>query len=298
MSIQSMTGYGRFEQSFESGKYTVEVKSVNNRFAEIQTRLPKVFNPLELQIRKKISEKLERGSINLNVNFEAAQGAISIDYDEKVFEQYTEVFNKMSQKIGDGEVRDISLLSPFFREFVVSKPTEFSIEELTAEIMQVIDKAIENLTEERKREGAALSGFFLKSLDEILQNVEKVEKYAPQRIERYKERLNTAVELLKKEGIDEQRISLEIILMVEKLDITEEITRLKTHIFATKSLISESNSGKATQAVGKRLGFWLQEINREINTIGSKANDGAISEIVVLMKDAAEQMREQSLNLL
>jgi len=292
MSVQSMTGYGRFEQSFESGKYSAEIKSVNNRFAEIQVRLPRVFNPLELQIRKLLSDKLERGSINLNLNFEAAQGAIAIDYDEKLVEQYAVIFNKMSQKIGGKKIKDISLLSPFFRDFIVSKPVEFSLEELTAEVIQVIENAISALIEERKREGADLAKFFVKSLDEILQNVEKVEKYAPQRIEKYKERLNTAVELLRKEGVDEQRITLEVVLMVEKFDITEEITRLKTHISATKNLIANENN------VGKKLGFWLQEINREINTIGSKANDSSIAEIVVSMKDAAEQMREQSLNLL
>ena len=298
MSVQSMTGYGRFEQSFESGKYSVEIKSVNNRFAEIQCRLPRVFNPLELQIRKLLSEKLERGSINLNVNFEATHGAVSIDYDENLVDKYAEIFGKISQRLGGGELKDISLLSPFFRDFIVTKHVEFSLEELTDEVMSVIGRAIELLIEERMREGAALSAFLLKSLDGIWGNVEKIEKYAPQRIEKYKERLQTAVESLQKENIDEQRIALEIVLLTERLDITEEILRLKTHIAATKVLLSDPNQNLSPQAVGKRLGFWLQEINREINTIGSKANDGTISEIVVEMKDAAEQMREQSLNLL
>jgi len=298
MSIQSMTGYGRFEQSFESGKYSAEIKSVNNRYAEIQCRLPRVFNPLELQIRKLLDDRLVRGSINLNVNFEAAQGAVEIGYDEKMLDSYAEIFSKMSQRLGGGEIKDISLLSPFFRDLIVSKPVEFSLEVLTDELISVIEKAIEALIEERKREGAALAEFFVKSFGDILQNVEKIEKYAPQRIEKYRERLHTAVEMLQKEGVDEQRIALEVVMLVEKLDITEEITRLKTHISATKALLGEPNQNVPLQAVGKKLGFWLQEINREINTIGSKANDSAIAEIVVSMKDAAEQMREQSLNLL
>jgi uncharacterized protein (TIGR00255 family) len=291
MSVQSMTGYGRFEQVFESGKYSVEIKSVNNRFSEIQCRLPKVFSPLEIQIRKFLNEKLERGSINLNLNFEAVSGAVSIDYDENLVERYLEVFDKISNKFNREKLKDISLLSPFFRDFIVTKPVEYLLDELNDDLMHVIGKAVEFLVAEREREGTALNEFLLKSLDSILQNVEKIECHAPCRTEKYKAKMQTAIDSLLKEHVDEQRIALELVLMVEKLDITEETTRLKTHVSATKNLLETGTS------VGKRLGFWLQEISREINTIGSKANDSIMADIVVAMKDTAEQMREQSLNL-
>lgn len=291
MFVQSMTGYGRCEQSFASGKYSVEIKSVNNRFMEIQCRLPRIFNPLELQIRKYLTDKLERGSVNINVNFEAASADTDIDFDEKLAAQYFGLFNRMSKKFGY-KTKDMSLLMPFFRDFIVSKPKEFSMNEISEEFFEILEKAVLLLVSERKREGESTGEFLLKSLDLMSENLCKIEIYAPQRIEKYKNKLNTAVNLLKKEGIDEQRIALEVILTVEKIDITEEITRLKAHISATKNLLETEIS------VGKRLGFWLQEINREINTIGSKANDAAIADIVVSMKDAAEQMREQSLNLL
>ncbi|MCL1947249.1 MAG: YicC family protein [Chitinivibrionia bacterium] len=292
MSVQSMTGYGYYEQIFESGKYSAEIRSVNNRFIEIQCHLPRTFSALEQQIRKVLSEKLERGSVKLNVNFEAANGSVCIDYDKNLVGRYMEIFNEISQKFGAAQPKDISLLQPFFRDIIVSKPVEIKTEEFSGELFAVIEKSVELLLIERKREGASIKEFLLKSLDSISQNVGKINVLAPQRIEKYREKLQTAVNLLNKECVDEQRIALEVVLMVEKLDITEETTRLKTHISAAKKMLETENS------VGKRLTFWLQEINREINTIGAKANDCAIADIVVSMKDAAEQMREQSLNLL
>jgi uncharacterized protein (TIGR00255 family) len=293
MSIQSMTGYGHFEQVFESGKFSVEIRSVNNRFIETQCHIPRIFNSSEQQVRKLLADKLERGTVKLSVNFESAQTqTLCIDYDRELVERYLEIFGEISQKMGAQAPKDISLLQPFFRDIIVSKPVELKAEELVGQMFCVIEKAIEILIEERQREGAETRDVLLKLLDFISQGVEKIEVLAPKRLERYKEKLQTAVQNLKKECVDEQRIAQEIVLMTEKLDITEETTRLKTHISATKKMLEEES------AVGKRLGFWLQEINREINTVGSKANDSAIADIVVSMKDAAEQMREQSLNLL
>ncbi|MDR0303986.1 MAG: YicC family protein [Chitinispirillales bacterium] len=294
MFSQSMTGYGRFERSFASGKYSVEIKAVNSRFIEIQCRMPRIFNPLELQIRKYIADKLERGSININLSFEAASEETNIDFDEKSFSQYVNLFDKLAkscQKTADFS-DFMRFLTPFTKDIIVSKPKEYSVDELSKEVFEVVENVTDLLIIERKREGDALCEFLLKSLNLIDENLCKIESYAPQRIEKYKNKLNTAIDLLRKDGIDEQRISLEVILTIEKIDITEEITRLKTHISATKNLIENECS------IGKRLGFWLQEINREINTIGSKANDAAIAGVVVSMKDTAEQMREQSLNLL
>jgi len=292
MSVQSITGYGYCEQVFESGKYSVELRSVNNRFIEIQCHLPRVFSSLEQQIRKLLTEKLKRGSVKLNVNFESAQGAVTIDYDRILVERYMEIFDEISKKTGVEKPNDISVLQPFFRDVIISKPVDIKAEELSEELFAAIEKTIESLIVERLREGAALKDFLIESLDLISQNIEKIETLAPHRIEKYREKLNANVKLLDNECVDEQRIALEIVLMVEKLDITEEIIRLKTHISATKKMLENES------LVGKRLVFWLQEINREINTIGSKANDCAISDIVVCMKDAAEQIREQSLNLL
>jgi uncharacterized protein (TIGR00255 family) len=293
MSIQSMTGYGHFEQAFESGKFSAEVRSVNNRFMETQCHLPRVFYSSEQQLRKLLADKLERGTIKLSVNFESTQvQTLNIDYDRELVDRYLEIFGEISQKMGAEKPKDISLLQPFLRDIIVSKSPELEAEALVGQMFSVVEKAIELLIEERAREGAETRDVLLKSLDFIFQNIEKIELLAPKRLERYKEKLQTALQNLKKECIDEQRIAQEIVLMCEKLDITEETTRLKTHISATKKMLEEES------AVGKRLGFWLQEINREINTVGSKANDSAIADIVVSMKDAAEQMREQSLNLL
>jgi uncharacterized protein (TIGR00255 family) len=292
MSVQSITGYGHFEQIFESGRYTAEIRSVNNRFMEIQCHLPRIFNPLEQQIRKLLNEKLERGTVKLNVSFEAAHGAVCIDYDRELVKRYLEIFNEISLNIGGEKIKDVSLLSPFFRDVIVSKPVELTVQDLSTELFRVIEEAMNRLITERKREGRSLKGFLFKSFDSISQNITEIERLTPQRIEKYKEKIQTAISTLCNECVDEQRIALEVVLMIEKLDITEEITRLKTHISATKKLLESEDS------IGKRLGFWMQEINREINTIGSKANDSAIADIVVSMKDTAEQIREQSQNLL
>jgi len=306
MSVQSMTGYGRYEQSFASGKYSAEIKSVNNRFSEIQCRLPKIFSQQEMQIRKYLTDKLERGSITLNLSFEPADGdgeETGICFDEKAFKQYIGLFAKMHNfyyerklvgEVGVScEFMDFSqFFALFIKEVIVSKPKECLTDESSKEIFEVVEKAADLLISDRKREGDALCKFLFKSLDSICENLSKIENCAPLRVEKYKNKLNASAQVLKNEGLDEQRIITEIFLMVERFDITEEIIRLKTHISATRKLLETENS------VGKRLGFWLQEINREINTIGSKANDAAIADIVVSMKDAAEQMREQSLNLL
>jgi len=295
MSVQSMTGYGRYEQSFASGKYSAEIKSVNNRFSEIQCRLPRTFGSQEMQIRKYLTDKLERGSIMFNLSFEPADGEeTGVGFDEKAFKQYTDLFRKMALSYGDEpQFSDFTrFFAPFIKDVIVSKPKECLPDESSNEIFEVVEKAAELLISERKREGEALCNFLLKSLDSICENLSKIENCAPLRVEKYKNKLNAAAQVLKNDGFDEQRIMTEIFLIVERFDITEEITRLKTHVSAARKLLETENS------VGKKLGFWLQEINREINTIGSKANDAAIADIVVSMKDAAEQMREQSLNLL
>ena len=297
MSVQSMTGYGRFEQSFASGKYSAEIKSVNNRFSEIQCRLPRIFSQQEMQIRKYLTDKLERGSIIFNLNFEPAdenEEETGIGFDEKTFKQYMSLFRKMSLFYGDEpRFSDFTrFFAPFVKEVIVSKPKECLPDESSKEIFEVVEKAVDLLILERKREGESLCKFLLESLDSICENISKIENCAPLRVEKYKNKLNAAAQVLKNDGLDEQRIMTEIFLMVERFDITEEITRLKTHVSATRKLLETED------LVGKKLGFWLQEINREINTIGSKANDAAIADIVVSMKDAAEQMREQSLNLL
>jgi uncharacterized protein (TIGR00255 family) len=288
-----MTGYGHFEQVFENGKFSAEVRSVNNRFMETQCHIPRIFSSSEQQVRKLLADKLERGTVKLSVNFETALAqTVCIDYDREMVDRYLEIFGEISQKMNAETPKDISLLQPFFRDIIVAKPQELEAEALVGQMFIAIEKAVEHLIEEREREGAELRDVLLKSLDFISQSVEKVELLAPKRLEKYKEKLQTAIQTLKKECVDEQRIAQEIVLMCEKLDITEETTRLKTHISATKKMLEEES------AVGKKLGFWLQEINREINTIGSKANDSAIANIVISMKDVAEQMREQSLNLL
>lgn len=296
MSVQSMTGYGRCEQSFASGKYSAEIKSVNNRFSEIQCRLPRIFSQQEMQIRKYLADKLERGSISINISFESADEEESgIDFDEKAFKQYADLFRRMARSYNGGDLSfsEFSrLFTPFVKEVIVSKPKECQTDESPKEIFEVVEKAAQLLISERIREGEALCKFLLESLDSICENISKVENCAPLRAEKYKNKLNAAAQVLKNDGFDEQRIITEVFLMVEKFDITEEITRLKTHVSAARNLLETESS------VGKKLGFWLQEINREINTIGSKANDAAIADIVVSMKDAAEQMREQSLNLL
>lgn len=291
MSIQSMTGFGRSEIEGKTGNYKVEVKSVNNRYFNVQFRMPSLFNSLEQKMKQALQDALERGSVNVSIFWEAPTDEIEVTADNELAAKYVTILKSISSEFELSGEPAISDLAPFYREIITQKLAEFSDDELWDDISKALEEAIVACVSDRSREG----DFTVQELKGVVYDIENdladVVKLAPARIEKYKEKLQRNVEELKGEGVDESRLAFEITLMSEKLDIAEEVTRLSSHIVAMKELLSGGIS------VGKRMGFLLQEFNREVNTIGSKANDASISNIVVAMKESVEKMREQSLNL-
>lgn len=291
MSIQSMTGFGRSEIESKTGNYKIEVKSVNNRYLNVQFRMPSLFNSLEQKMKQLIQDSLERGSVNVSIFWEAPAEEIEVSCDAVLAAKYVDILKSVSSEFSLSGEPAISDLAPFYREFISQKLAEFSDEELWEDIKVGLVDSIEKCVEDRKREG----DFTVQELKAVVYDIENdladVVKLAPSRLEKYKERLQRNIDEIKGEGVDEARVTFEITVMAEKLDIAEEVTRLSSHIVAMKELLTGGES------VGKRMGFLLQEFNREVNTIGSKANDASISNIVVAMKESVEKMREQSLNL-
>jgi len=291
MKIQSMTGFGRSEAEQSTGNYKVEIKTVNNRYIDVQFRMPRIFNVLERKMRTYLTEQLVRGSVSININREAPSDDVVVSYDSVLAGKYVDVLKSLCDDFSLEGNPSVSDLAPFYREFVTQELAEFTDEQLWADLEPVVLEAVQAVIEVREKEGEFTRLGLLELLDVIENGLEKVKEFAPERLEKVRERLTKVVEDLKGEGVDEARVAFETSIMADKLDLAEEILRLSAHIVAMKELLTSD------QEVGKRLNFLLQEMNREINTIGSKANDSNISSIVVDLKEATERIREQVQNL-
>lgn len=291
MNLQSMTGFGRAEAECKSGNYRIEIKSVNNRFLDVQFRIPRVCNPFEQKIKSLLSQKLVRGSVNVSISREAPESELSITYKPEIAEKYVAVLKSINSDYSlNGEI-SISDLQPYFKDIITQEVVNIDEDELWEDIEHVLTVAVDNIVTVRETEGEYIRKGLLEILDEIKEGLVKVKEIAPARLVRAKERLKKAVADLKGEGVDEARLAFETSIMADKLDIAEEILRLSAHIEAMEKILNSNGE------VGKKMNFLLQEMNREINTIGSKANDKELSAIVVNLKEAAERIREQALNL-
>ncbi len=291
MKLQSMTGFGRAEAEQETGNYKIEIKTVNNRFLDVQFRMPKICNSLEQKIRNALSERLVRGSVSVNINREASADAVTVTYDPEITAKYVDVLTSISESFNLSGNPAVADLAPFYRDIITQELAEFTDEQLWNDLVPVLNSALDQLVDVRETEGEFTRKGLIELLATIESGLEEIKNYAPKRLDKVRTKFSKMVEDLKGEGIDEARLTFETSIMADKLDIAEEILRLSAHIVAMKDLLSSDAE------VGKRMNFLLQEINREINTIGSKANDSDISRIVVDLKEAAERIREQALNL-
>ena len=290
--IKSMTGYGKAIAETPQKKITVEIKSLNSKQLDINTRLPWLYKEKEIEIRNMISQGLERGKVDLAISF------------DNVDEEFIPVINRAAVKNYFAQLKEISdeleidfnddILATIMRlpETMKSERQELSPDEWQIVNTQ-ISEAITMLDLYRIEEGKALEQDIRLSLQRIFTSLESIESFEPGRIERVKEKLCTLLEEnLKSENIDRNRFEQELIFYLEKFDINEEKVRLKKHC----EYFLETVAGPAPN--GKVLGFIAQEMGREINTIGSKANDASIQKLVVMMKDDLEKIKEQSLNIL
>jgi uncharacterized protein (TIGR00255 family) len=284
--IQSMTGYGKSLVQLPSKKITVEIKSLNSKNLDLNTRVPSSYREKELEIRNRLSKSLVRGKVDFNLYVEVTGEETSTEINEVVVKQYM----KQLAMVADGDPVELLKMAIRMPDSLKTERTEIDETEFNL-ILQAVDSALEALNTYRSDEGAVLKQDFLERVTAISELLKKVVDIDPQRVENVKERLHKAIAELK-ETVDENRFEQELIYYLEKYDITEEKVRLRNHIdYFIENLNSDTSNGK-------KLGFITQEIGREINTIGSKANFAPMQQLVVQMKDELEKIKEQSLNVL
>lgn len=284
--IQSMTGYGKTILQLPSKKISIEIKSLNSKNLDLNARMPSVYREKELAIRKKIAKKLLRGKIDFNFYLETTGDETT----SKVNQDMVSAYMKQLKEVVDAPELELLQMAVRMPDAVTTNREDIDEEEWKV-ISEGISEALEKIMKYRIEEGKALEEDFNFRIKNIKELLEKVIEMDPERIEAVRERLNKGIEELK-ENIDQNRFEQELIYYIEKYDITEEKVRLGNHLdYFVKSLNSADSNGK-------KLGFIGQEIGREINTIGSKANYAPMQKLVVQMKDELEKIKEQLLNVL
>ena len=284
--IQSMTGYGKAEIQFENKNYILELRSLNSKGLEINARLPIHVREIELQLKKSVGEFLKRGKIDLSLNIENMSESNAKTINVAAVNQYIEQL-KGIEDIDRSELLRIAIKLP---DTLKTDIEDFDKTEIEL-IENLLKKTIDALIKFRSDEGKILETEFNKRLDNLDGLCKEVEIIDPERSSKIKEKLKSALDTLQAE-IDQNRFEQELIYYLEKYDITEEKVRLKNHIDYFKKTLSSDTSN------GKKLGFIAQEIGREINTIGSKANHARLQKLVIQMKDELEKIKEQLLNVL
>jgi uncharacterized protein (TIGR00255 family) len=290
--LKSMTGYGI--AVFDSGntKYTVEIKSLNSKFLELTLRIPKSFSEKEFQLRNECNKQIERGKVSLSINVEKADSTVkAAGIDRDLLKHYYSQLKAVSDDLKE-PVSNLLQLALNLPEVVKYEEETVSEEEWKI-VEKTFQQAVANFQKFRADEGNVLEQDVKLRIGIILKNLELVEVEEPKRVPVIRERLNQFLsEAVGREAIDQNRFEQELIYFIDKLDITEEKIRLKTHCnYFIENLKNED-------ANGKKLGFISQEIGREINTLGSKANDANIQKLVVGMKEELEKIKEQLLNVL
>ena len=284
--IQSMTGYGKAEIQFENKNYILELRSLNSKGLELNARLPIHVREIEVQLKKSVGEFLKRGKIDLSLNIENIIESNAKTINIAAVNQYIEQL-KVIEDLDRSELLRIAIKLP---DTLKTEIEDFDQAEIEL-IETLLKKAIDALIEFRSDEGKILETEFNKRLDNLVGLCKEVEIIDPERGSKVKEKLKSALDTLQAE-IDQNRFEQELIYYLEKYDITEEKVRLKNHIDYFKKTLSGDTSN------GKKLGFIAQEIGREINTIGSKANHAGLQKLVIQMKDELEKIKEQLLNVL
>ncbi|MEX8548142.1 MAG: YicC/YloC family endoribonuclease [Mucilaginibacter sp.] len=290
--IKSMTGFGISSQDLGNVKYTVEIKSLNSKFLELSIKLPRTFAEKEFELRNECSRLIDRGKVNLSFNVEQNEVKTAVaSIDVVLLQQYLQQLKEVSSQLNEptSNLLQLALGLPDVVKFTEEKASE----DEWKTVKQVFNKAVEAFQQFRSDEGNMLENDLKLRISNILENLEKVEVEEPTRIVTIKERLNSFLaEAVGRENIDQNRFEQELIYYIDKLDITEEKIRLKTHCdYFVETL-------KSADANGKKLGFIAQEIGREVNTLGSKANNAIIQKLVVGMKEELEKIKEQLLNVL
>ncbi len=284
--IQSMTGYGKEVVQLPSKTITIEIKSLNSKGLDLNTRVPSAYREKELEIRDLLAKTLQRGKVDFSLYIEVTGEATTTQLNEMVVKQYI----KQLANVVNGDPVELLKMAVRMPDALKTEREEIDEREYKT-ILNGIDKALEAINQYRTDEGLVLENDFLERTKTISKLLDEVMALDPERISGVKERLRKAVAELQ-EKVDDNRFEQELIYYLEKYDINEEKVRLKNHLdYFEESLKSHDSNGK-------KLGFITQEIGREINTIGSKANYAPMQQVVVQMKDELEKIKEQALNVL
>lgn len=292
--MKSMTGYGKVSERLNGKNFEIEIRSLNGKTLDISTKLPSNYKDKELEVRSLIASKLERGKVDFLMSYtieDPAQEALKIN--ESLLDAYYNKVLSLTEKYGFEADKNLIFTSLLRMPDIQRLEAEKVSEEEWSEIERLITKTIDNLDSFRTQEGQNLKKDFIKRINLILGYLNEVEPLEKNRINIIRERIIQKFEDLKSTiDFDKNRLEQELIYYIEKLDITEEKVRLRNHCaYFIENLDSEASTGK-------KLGFIAQEMGREINTLGSKANDAEIQRFVVMMKDELEKIKEQVLNIL
>lgn len=290
--IKSMTGYGRSEKVTPTAKCSVEIKSVNHRYLDLSIKLPRKLNMFEADIREVLKDYIQRGKVDVFVSYEDySKESVSIKYNRDIAAEYIKYFSQISEEF---ELDDDIRVSTIARmpEVFVSEDENINEEEIWKLLKEVLTEACDAFVVSRIKEGENLRTDLLEKLESMSKNVAFIEERYPKTIEDYKNRLTAKIkEVLDDKQIDEARILTEVCIYSDRVCVDEEMVRLKSHIEAVKDALI--NGG----AVGKRLDFLAQELNREANTTLSKSTDIEISNVAITVKTEIEKIREQIQNI-
>lgn len=290
--IKSMTGFGRCELSDENRKITVELKSVNHRYLDVNIKMPKKLNFFEAGIRTLLKEYIQRGKVDIYIGYEDySEKTVMVKYNSGIAGEYLKYLRQMSQEFDLEDDIRVSTLSHYPEVFTMEEQP-MDEDEIWSMLQDALRKACEQFVDTRIAEGRRLKTDLVEKLNHMLENVAKVEERAPQILAEYRQKLEEKVhELLGDTQIDESRLSTELVLFADKICTDEETVRLKSHIQSMLDTL------ECSDGIGRKLDFIAQEMNREANTILSKANDLETSNIAIELKTGIEKVREQIQNI-
>lgn len=293
--IRSMTGYGRAEAVLGGRKYIVEVKSLNHRYLELSLRMPANLAPLEPEVKKKVNEQIVRGRVDVTVrreNHAGVEEARPLEMNLSLAKNYHDLLTRLKEQFGLRDEITLGMLAGLKDVFVPLELPEDDVSAVWKGLAIVLNEALESLTMMRQKEGAALREDLGGRIGLIDGHLDEIEAIVPRNVQEYQRRLTERVrELMEGMLADEARLCQEVAIMAEKSDITEEIVRFRSHIRQFMEMLN------GREAVGRKVDFLIQEMNREVNTMGSKSGDAQISRHVIEIKSELSKLREQVQNI-
>lgn len=291
--IKSMTAYGNGEYRLGDLLFNAEIRSVNNRYRDIILRMPKSFQPIEKDLKSLISASIKRGRIEASITLEnTSEGMLDkMELNQPLAKSYLHIFDQLNQQCGlNQEIRLEFLMQ--MKDIIVIKPEELEIEKIKPACEKVLNLALDSYDTMRIKEGNAIAADFLHRLKLLKQYVGDVEKRIPDTVKSYQKRLMENIQRITGDiSVDQDRIVQEVAIWADRSDITEEMVRIRSHLSQFETYLGLDD------ALGRRLDFLIQEINREVNTLGSKSADASIGKVVVEMKAELEKIREQVQNI-